>query len=111
MIFIKNSKLILNTFIKKLLCLENRIIVKTSTNNLRSLLFFLKTHTLTQFSKLIDIICYDFIGKKFRFTINYILFSHVYNTRITIVIKTNETISILSVSSLFNSANWMEREI
>jgi NADH/F420H2 dehydrogenase subunit C len=75
------------------------------------LLFTLNKHTLFQYKQLVDIACYDFPGKKYRFSVNYILYSFKYNTRLIVIVKTNEVIPLPSITSLFKSANWLEREV
>jgi NADH:ubiquinone oxidoreductase subunit C len=85
--------------------------IKTSRNNLRSLLFFLNKHTLCQYKQLIEISVYDYVGKKYRFNLTYVLLSLKYNSRILVTIKTDEVTPISSVTNLFNSAGWLEREV
>jgi len=85
--------------------------IKTTPSNLRSILYFLQKETLCQYKQLVEIACYDFPGKKDRFSINYVLYSLRYNVRIIIVVKTNEVIPLPSITGLFESANWLEREI
>uniref|UniRef100_U5YE79 NADH dehydrogenase [ubiquinone] iron-sulfur protein 3 n=1 Tax=Entransia fimbriata TaxID=130991 RepID=U5YE79_9VIRI len=80
--------------------------------NIHPLLKFLKLHTNTQYKILIDICGIDYpsnVSK--RFTIVYNLLSVKYNTRIRIKTKVDEITSIVSVSDLFPSANWPEREV
>lgn len=82
-----------------------------SSNNIFVLLYFLQKHTICQFDCLTDIVCYDTPGKKLRFGIVYNLLSVRYNTRIRIISKFKDLFALLSVSSLFSGAVWMEREI
>jgi NADH dehydrogenase (ubiquinone) Fe-S protein 3 len=79
--------------------------------NIYPALSFLKTQTLCQFQCLVDIIVYDVLRDKKRFHLIYNLLSTQFNYRLRIVTKTCELLPLLSVSSLFNSSNWMEREI
>jgi NADH dehydrogenase (ubiquinone) Fe-S protein 3 len=79
--------------------------------NIYPTLSFLKTQTLCQFQCLVDIIVYDVLRDKKRFHLIYNLLSTQFNYRLRIVTKTCELLPLLSVSSLFNSSNWMEREI
>jgi len=48
------------------------------------LIFFLKKHSICLFKTLIDIVCYDIKGQKFRFFICYNLLSICYNLRVKI---------------------------
>lgn len=85
--------------------------IKVNSNNIYALLYFLQKHTICQFDCLVDLVCYDTPGKPLRFGIIYNLLSVRYNTRIRIVSKFKHIVALLSVSSLFYGASWMEREI
>jgi NADH/F420H2 dehydrogenase subunit C len=101
---------ILKTLVKEIRLKSNEIELKTTPNNLRSLLYFLQKETSCQYKQLVEIACSDFPGKKDRFSISYVLYSLRYNARIIVVVKTNEVIPIPSITGLFESANWLERE-
>ena len=73
-------------------------------------LTFLKNHTNTQFKMLIDITAVDYPSRSSRFEVVYQLLSIHYNARIRIKTNVDELTPIESVSSLFPSANWFERE-
>ena len=73
-------------------------------------LTFLKNHTNTQFKMLIDITAVDFPSRSSRFEVVYQLLSIHYNARIRVKTNVDELTPIESVSSLFPSANWFERE-
>ena len=60
---------------------------------------------------MMDIICYDTLGKSYRFFLVYNLLSVVYNMRIRVITKINETSKLLSLISLYRSVGWSEREI
>jgi len=98
-------KKILKNLIKEIRIKNNDIEIKTTPNNLRALLYVLKNHSLFQYKQLIDIACYDFPGKENRFSVNYILFTFKYNTRISVIVKTNEVIPLPSVTTIYDSAN------
>jgi len=68
-------------------------------------LFFLKTHTNTQYKVLVDITAVDCINKNSRFEVVYNLLSLSYNSRIRIKTSINELDSIYTVSDLYPSAN------
>jgi len=73
-------------------------------------LTFLKNHTNTQFKMLIDITTVDYPSRSSRFEVVYQLLSIHYNARIRVKTNVDELTPIESVSSLFPSANWFERE-
>jgi NADH:ubiquinone oxidoreductase subunit C len=85
--------------------------IKVNSNNIYPVLYFLQKHTICQFDCLTDIICYDTPGKPLRFGIVYNLLSIRYNMRIRLVSKFKNIVALISVSSLFLGAGWMEREV
>lgn len=87
------------------------IVIEVSSVHLYSMLYFFNKHTFSQFKILIDIVCYDKIKANYRFTLVYNLLSMKYNSRVRVLLQVNELMSILSVIGLFNSANWLEREV
>jgi NADH dehydrogenase (ubiquinone) Fe-S protein 3 len=95
----------LKSLIKEIRIKNNDIEIKTTSNNLRALLYILQKHTLCQYKQLVDLACYDVPGKKNRFSIGYLLHSFRYNVRIIVIVKTNEVLPLPSVVPLFNSAN------
>ena len=104
-------KTILKTVVKEIRIKNHDIEIKTTPNNLCALLYFLQNHTLCQYKQLVDMACSDIPGKTHRFSVNYILLSLRYNTRLTVVVKTNEVSPLPSVTVLYRSANWLEREV
>ena len=72
---------------------------------------FLKKHTNFQFIQLIDLWGIDFLNLNKRFEINYSLVSLKYNSRIFVKIPIKENISLISLTSLYSSSNWLEREV
>jgi NADH/F420H2 dehydrogenase subunit C len=109
--YVLSLKTILKTIVKGVRLKNNDIEIKTTPNNLRALLYFLQKHTLCQYKQLVDIACVDVPGKIRRFTVNYLLLSLRYNTRLTVVVKTNEVSPLPSLITLYRSANWLEREV
>jgi NADH:ubiquinone oxidoreductase subunit C len=109
--YVLSLKTILKTIIKGVRLKNNDIEIKTTSNNLRALLYFLQKHTLCQYKVLVDIVCVDIPGKIRRFTLNYLLLSLRYNTRLTVVVKINEVSTLPSIVTLYRSANWLEREV
>jgi len=85
--------------------------LKVVINNLYPLIHFLSKHTMTQSKSLIDLICYDFPGNKYRFCLIYNLLSIKFNYRIRVISKISELTTVFSVMGLFKSANWSEREV
>jgi NADH-quinone oxidoreductase subunit C len=90
---------------------HNQIYLSINDNDLLDVILFLKTNLNTKFNQLIDITAVDYPQNDMRFKIVYLLLSHENNQRIILdtFIKENEFVS--SLSSVFPSANWMEREV
>lgn len=74
------------------------------------ILFFLKNHTHCQYKVLSDLCVVDYINKKERFYIIYNLLSIRFNSRIRIQISITELQPIDSITTIYQAANWWERE-
>jgi len=82
-----------------------------SSGKIPFVLFFLRNHLNSRFEVLSCISCADFPEKKDRFELSYELVSLHFNFRLRVKTYVNENNFVHSVSSLFCSANWCEREI
>ena len=72
---------------------------------------FLKFNTLQKFTQCTDIIVVDYPSKLRRFVVSYLLLSVFYNVRIILKTQLNEITPIASLTKLYLSTNWSEREI
>ena len=90
---------------------HNQIYLSINDKDLLDVVLFLKTNLNTKFGQLIDITAIDYPESKKRFKIVYLFLSHEKNQRLVLdlFIKENEFVS--SLTSIFPSANWMEREV
>ena len=79
--------------------------------DLIEVLIFLKNNEKTKFRQLIDITAVDYPEKEKRFKIIYFLLSHEKNVRASIEYEIKENHIIPSITSIYPSANWMEREV
>ena len=100
----------LTTKINSSLIENNELLVNTEPKNLHSVLLFLKSNTQCKFKQLIDIVPVDYPNEEKRFKIYYLLLSHEKNSRIKISISFNIEEKIPSITKIYPSANWMERE-
>ena len=89
----------------------SQLYIKINTDNIISTILFLKTNESCRFKQLVDITVADYPNKKKRFEIIYLLLSHENNLRIVINVNFDEKEKIPSITKIFSSANWMEREI
>lgn len=75
-------------------------------------LTYLRESDQLQFAQLIDICGVDYLGQRdLRFEVVYHLLSLVYNRRIRLKIGIEEGIPVPSVTSVYSSADWWEREV
>jgi len=101
----------LTTAIKKSEINFKQLFVDINVENLTSTILFLKTNDKCRFKQLIDITAVDYPGKEKRFKIVYLLLSLENNLRIVINAHIDETVMVPSITKIFPSANWMEREV
>ena len=88
-----------------------QLFIDIDYENLSSTILFLKTNEKCKFKQLIDITAVDYPEREKRFKIIYLLLSHENNLRIVINLNISEKIKIPSITKIFPSANWMEREV
>ena len=101
----------LTTKIKESKIKHNQLYVTINSEDLLDVILLLKTNKNIKFRQLIDITAVDYPESQKRFKIVYLLLSHEFNQRIILsyFISANEKIS--SLTKIFPSANWMEREV
>ena len=90
---------------------HNQIYLSIDTDDIIDVILFMKTNENTKFRQLIDITAVDFPEKEQRFRIVYLLLSHEFNTRVLIEFDISEGEKVESLTKIFPSANWMEREV
>ncbi len=90
---------------------HNHLYLNIDANDLLDIMLFLKTNNNTMFRQLIDITAVDYPQNEKRFNLVYLLLSHEFNQRILLDYNINEKEIVNSITSVFPSANWMEREV
>ena len=90
---------------------HNQIYVNIDKEDLIDVTLFFKTNKNTKFRQLIDITVVDYPEQPQRFKVVYLLLSHEFNQRVIISYSITENEVIPSLTSIFPSANWMEREV
>ena len=100
------SSKILNTEVK-----FSELLLKVSVNEVLEVIQFLKSDKRLKFRQLIDIAAIDYPNDEKRFEIVYLLLSLENNQRLKISIKFEPNEKIPSLTKIFPSANWMEREV
>ena len=101
----------LTTKIKESKILHNQLYLSINSEDLLDVILLLKTNKDTKFKQLIDITAVDYPERDKRFKIVYFLLSHENNLRIVLSVNIDENIAAPSITKIFPSANWMEREI
>ena len=91
--------------------LNNELTITTRVSCIYKLLEDLKTLNNLNFNMLLDITAVDYPQRAKRFEIIYNLLSLKNHLRIRIKIFVNDNEIIPSISKLFKSANWYEREV
>ena len=90
---------------------HNQIFLEIDKEDLVNICLFLKTNNDTRFRQLIDITVVDYPERNQRFELVYLFLSHEFNQRMVMSYFINENEVIPSLTSIFPSANWMEREV
>jgi len=101
----------LTTKIKKSKIKHSQLYLSIDQEDLINVVLFLKTNIEFKFRQLIELTAADYLEKSKRFKMIYLFLSHENNKRIVLdfLIKENEIVQ--SLTSVFPSANWMEREV
>ena len=100
------SSKILNSAIR-----NEELLIETSDNDLVEVVQFLKSNENCKFKQLIDIAGVDYPENEKRFELIYLFLSHENNIRIKLLTKFAIDQTINSITKIFPSANWMEREV
>jgi len=106
---IVNSEL--TSKIKKTLITFNELLIETTEDDLIQVIIFLKSHDKLKFRQLIDIAGVDYPEEEKRFKLIYLLLSHEKNIRIKVSINFEIGKKIPTMTKVYPSANWMEREV
>ena len=101
----------LATKIKKTEIKHNQIYIQIDKEDLIDVLLFVKTDKDMKFRQLIDITAVDYPEETERFKMVYMFLSHEFNQRMIISYFISENEVIPSLTTIFPSANWMEREV
>jgi len=86
----------------------NQIQIITNNPNKLSTILFL--HSNLYYKSLVDLFGVDYLNKNLRFQIVYQFISFIYTRRLIIKTWTDETTPVETITSIYPSANWYERE-
>jgi NADH-quinone oxidoreductase subunit C len=90
---------------------NEELLIEISDNDLVEVVQFLKANENCKFKQLIDVAGVDYPENEKRFELIYLFLSHENNTRIKLLTKIEIDRTINSITKIFPSANWMEREV
>ena len=101
----------LNTKINNTEIKHYQIYIEIDKDDIIDVALFLKTNQHTKFRQLIDITAVDYPENNQRFELVYLFLSHEFNQRLIVKYHIAENEVIPSLTNIFPSANWMEREV
>ncbi len=119
MFFSKDYLLYLANYIKfnfpvvdlRIVLNKNNLYITINNKSLNLFLNFLKFNSTLQLDSLVDIFGNDLIYHKNRFNVIYCLLNCYTSVRIFIKASCSKFENLLSATNIFNSANWLEREV
>ena len=91
--------------------LNEELLIEIKDNDIIDVIQFLKSNENCKFKQLIDIAGVDYPENEKRFELIYLFLSHENNTRIKLLTRFEIDQTINSITKIFPSANWMEREV
>ena len=89
---------------------NGELVVRCSVENLIEVLTNLRDDDLA-FTQLTDLTAVDYPNRPYRFEMVYQLISITQNQRLRLLVAVEEGAVVPSVISIFNAANWAEREV
>ena len=101
----------IGAIVKDLSIVKDQLVAIVEKEDITKLLIFLRDDVNCQFKQLMDICGVDYPERPQRFEVVYNLLSLVHNNRVTVKVMLDDNSSIPSVSKVFSSADWWEREI
>ena len=90
---------------------HSELLIEIDETDLIDVVQFLKSNENCKFRQLTDIAGVDYPEDEKRFELVYLFLSHEQNVRIKLLIKFQLGQTINSITKIFPSANWMEREV
>ena len=90
---------------------HSQLYLTIHSEDLIDVVLFLKTNVDFKFKQLIELTAVDYPEKKKRFMMVYMFLSHENNQRVILNFLINENEIVQSLTSVFPSSNWMEREV
>jgi NADH-quinone oxidoreductase subunit C len=89
---------------------RDELVIVVRRESIARVLTFLRDDVNCQFKQLMDVCGVDYPGRPERFEVVYNLLSLTHNRRIRVKVWTDEQSAVPTVTGVFNSAGWWERE-
>src|SRR5512147_2785176 len=89
---------------------RDELVIVVRRESIVRVLTFLRDDVNCQFKQLMDVCGVDYPGRCERFEVVYNLLSLTHNRRIRAKVWTDEQSAVPTVTGVFNSAGWWERE-
>ncbi len=89
---------------------NSELTVSVRRDAIVKVLGFLRDDAQCRFKQLMDVCGADYPGREERFEVVYNLLSMTHNSRVRVKVATDEETPVPSVTGLYSSANWWERE-
>ena len=97
--------------IKSIVNHRSFLIIEVKKEYIALFLKLLKEHSFLKYDYLLDIWGVDYPGLLNRFEVNYLVTSVSFKINLIIRVKVKEHEGLPSISNLFSSSSWLEREI
>ena len=101
----------LTSKVQKSIIENGELLIEIDDKDLIEVVQFLKSNENLKFRQLIDIAGVDYPDQEKRFQLVYLFLSHERNIRVKLSIRFDPKQIINSLTKIFPSANWMEREV
>ena len=90
---------------------HDELILVVQASTIAKTMLFLRDDSECQFKQLLDICGVDYPSRDPRFDVVYQLLSLRHNQRLRVKVRTDEASPVPSVTGIFSSAGWYEREV
>lgn len=87
------------------------LVILTRSYHLLNLMRFLRDQSHCQYKVLVDVTAVDYPQREKRFEVVYMLLSLRYSSRLRVKVSVDPFEGLPSLTGLYNSANWLEREV
>jgi NADH-quinone oxidoreductase subunit C len=89
----------------------NFLVLTVLPTHLKESVVFLKKSQQLRFDMLLDVWATDYITSVSRFEVNYLLLNITTGLRLVVRVHVAENDGIMSLTTVFKSAGWLEREV